>query len=151
LCRQLANGLLAVVVLVSGYNLMLRPHMGGATYAGSLELIPRLLLGGILINTAAGWCRLAIDPNNAMCVYGTEQIGVSDRHLVLSQLIARAQRQRGLAEASWGDDDDVLPASRIADQTPGLGEAVGEELGGGDSTIVKGIVSQLAASIMPKA
>ena len=94
LCRQLANGLLAVVVLVSGYNLMLRPHMGGATYAGSLELIPRLLLGGILINTAAGWCRLAIDPNNAMCVYGTEQIGVSDRHLVLSQLIARAAPAR---------------------------------------------------------
>src|SRR5262249_62069263 len=82
---------------------------------------------------------------------GTEQIGVSDQHLVLSQLIARAQRQRGLAEASWGDDDDVLPACRIADQTPGLGEAVGEELGGGDSTIVKGIVSHLAARIMPKA
>src|SRR5262249_47728873 len=55
--QVLANGLLAVVVLVSGYNLMLRPHMGGATYAGSLELIPRLLLGGILITTAAWWCR----------------------------------------------------------------------------------------------
>jgi len=62
----LADGLLSVVVLVSGYNIMLRPHMGG-TYAGALEFLPRLLLGGILINTAAWWCRLAIDANNAAC------------------------------------------------------------------------------------
>src|SRR5712692_6591843 len=62
----LADGLLAVVVLVSGYNIMLRPYMGG-TYAGALEFLPRLFLGGILINTAAWWCRLAIDANNAAC------------------------------------------------------------------------------------
>src|SRR5712692_8789021 len=62
----LADGLLAVVVLVNGYNIMLRPYMGGR-YAGGLEFLPRLLLGGILINTAAWWCRLAIDANNAAC------------------------------------------------------------------------------------
>src|SRR5437773_529867 len=56
--QMLANGLLAVVVLVSGYNVMLRPYMG-STYAGALEFLPRLLLGGVLINTAAWWCRLA--------------------------------------------------------------------------------------------
>src|SRR5216683_73598 len=64
--QVLADGLLAVVVLVSGYNVMLRPYMG-ATYTGALEFLPRLLLGGILINTAAWWCRLAIDANNAAC------------------------------------------------------------------------------------
>ena len=72
--QVLADGLLAVVVLVSGYNIMLRPYMGG-TYAGALEFLPRLLLGGILINTAAWWCRLAIDANNAACgVFGAPTI-----------------------------------------------------------------------------
>ena len=70
----LADGLLAVVVLVNGYNIMLRPYMAG-TYAGALEFLPRLLLGGILINTAAWWCRLAIDANNAACgVFGAPTI-----------------------------------------------------------------------------
>src|SRR2546423_1441376 len=55
-----------VVVMVSGYNLMLRPYLG-STYAGVAEFLPRLLLGAILINTAAWWCRLAIDVNNAVC------------------------------------------------------------------------------------
>jgi len=66
----LANGLLAVVTLVAGFNVMLRPYFG-ATFAGVVELLPRLVLGGILINTAAWWCRLAIDVNNAVCgVFG---------------------------------------------------------------------------------
>jgi hypothetical protein len=72
--QVLADGLLAVVVLVSGYNIMLRPYMG-STYAGALDFLPRLLLGGILINTAAWWCRLAIDANNAACtVFGAPTI-----------------------------------------------------------------------------
>ena len=50
--QVLADGLLSVVVLVGGYNIMLRPYFG-STYAGARELLPRLLLGGILINTAA--------------------------------------------------------------------------------------------------
>jgi hypothetical protein len=72
--QVLADGLLAVVVLVSGYNVMLRPHLG-ATYAGAREFLPRLVLGGILINTATWWCRLAIDANNAACgVFGAPSI-----------------------------------------------------------------------------
>ncbi|HEX9373647.1 MAG TPA: hypothetical protein VF897_21715 [Roseiflexaceae bacterium] len=68
--QVLADGLLAAVVLISGYNVMLRPYLG-ATYAGALEVLPRLLLGAILVNTAAWWCRLAIDANNAACgVFG---------------------------------------------------------------------------------
>ena len=73
--QVLADGLLGVVVLVSGYNVMLRPYLG-STYASALEFLPRLLLGGILINTAAWWCRLAIDANNAACgVFGAPTIG----------------------------------------------------------------------------
>jgi len=72
--QVLADSLLAVVVLVSGYNVMLRPYMG-ATYTGALEFLPRLLLGGILINTAGWWSRIAIDANNAACgVFGAPTI-----------------------------------------------------------------------------
>src|SRR5437764_2200690 len=66
--RVLANGLLAVVVLVSGYNVLLRPYLGSA-YPGALEFVPRLLLGGILVNTASWWTTLAIDVNNAACAF----------------------------------------------------------------------------------
>src|SRR3989442_7675301 len=46
--QVLADGLLAVVVLVSGYNIMVRSYLG-STYAGVTEFLPRLLLGAILI------------------------------------------------------------------------------------------------------
>ncbi len=72
--QVLADGLLAVVVLIGGYNVMLRPYLS-ATYAGALEVLPRLVLGAILVNTAAWWCRLAIDVNNAACgVFGAPNI-----------------------------------------------------------------------------
>jgi hypothetical protein len=68
--RLLANGLLAVVVLVGGFNVMMGPYIR-FPYHHVLELLPRLVLGGILINTATWWCRLAIDANNAICdVFG---------------------------------------------------------------------------------
>src|SRR5262245_46314492 len=66
--RLLANGLLAVVTLVAGYNVLLRPYLGAA-YTGALEFVPRLLLGGILVNTASWWTTLAIDVNNAACTF----------------------------------------------------------------------------------
>jgi len=64
--QVLADGLLGVAVLVSGYNVMLRPYLGLSS-SGAREVLPRLVLGAILINTAAWWCKLAIDVNNAMC------------------------------------------------------------------------------------
>ena len=68
--RALANGLLAVVALVGGFNVMFRPYLG-SSYASALELLPRFLLGAILVNTAGWWVRLAIDVNNALCgVFG---------------------------------------------------------------------------------
>jgi hypothetical protein len=66
--------MVCLVVVVSGYNVMLRPYTG-LSYAGALEFLPRLLLGAILINTAAWWCRLAIDANNAACgVFGAPNL-----------------------------------------------------------------------------
>jgi Conjugal transfer protein TrbL len=64
--RLVANGLLAVVALVGGFNVMVRPYLG-STYHSAMELVPRLLLGVILINGASFWGRLAIDVNNALC------------------------------------------------------------------------------------
>src|SRR5579864_2243150 len=72
--QVLADALLGVAVMVAGYNVMLRPYMGSSA-SGAREILPRLLLGGILINTAAWWCRLAIDANNAMCgVFGAPTV-----------------------------------------------------------------------------
>jgi hypothetical protein len=64
--RTLANALLVVVGAVSGFNVMLRPYFG-STYHGAMELLPRLAVGAILINTASWWCKLAIQVNNAAC------------------------------------------------------------------------------------
>jgi hypothetical protein len=68
--RALANGLLAVVALDGGFNVMFRPYLD-SSYASALELLPRFLLGAILVNTANWWVHLAIDLNNALCgVFG---------------------------------------------------------------------------------
>jgi hypothetical protein len=68
--QMLANGLLAVITLVGGFNVLLRPYLG-FSYASALEVLPRLLLGAILINTARWWTQLAIDVNNAFsAVFG---------------------------------------------------------------------------------
>jgi hypothetical protein len=68
--QLLANGLLVVITLVGGFNVLLRPYLG-SSYASALEVLPRLLLGAILINTARWWTQLAIDVNNAFAgVFG---------------------------------------------------------------------------------
>jgi hypothetical protein len=64
--RVLANGLLAVVIMVTGFNLWCRPALGSWA-AGPTQALPRLVLGAILINTSHQWTRLAIDVNNAAC------------------------------------------------------------------------------------
>jgi hypothetical protein len=61
-----ANAGLAVVTVWGGVNLIVNPHVR-APYHGALELIPRVLVGGLLVNTSLHWGRFAIDANNALC------------------------------------------------------------------------------------
>jgi hypothetical protein len=66
-----------------------------APYHGALELVPRVLLSGILINTSLNWGHFAIDLNNALSqVLGSTSIPAWDTALqpaggpVLMNLIA---------------------------------------------------------------
>src|SRR5579871_6582789 len=62
--RKVGDVGLAVVTVWAGVNLMIHPHIR-APYHGALELIPRVLLSGIMINTSLGWGKFVIDLNNA--------------------------------------------------------------------------------------
>lgn len=64
--RKVGDVGLAVVTVWAGVNLMIHPHIR-APYHGALELIPRVLLSGIMINTSLGWGKFVIDLNNALC------------------------------------------------------------------------------------
>jgi hypothetical protein len=64
--RALSYGLLAVIGMVAGFNLLWRPALG-MPVPGATQILPRLVLGAILITTADDWTRLAIDVNNAAC------------------------------------------------------------------------------------
>src|SRR6266568_1802198 len=64
--RAIANGGLAVVTVWGGVNLMVHPHIR-APYHGALELVPRVLLSGVLINSSLGWGHFVIDLNNLLC------------------------------------------------------------------------------------
>lgn len=61
-----ADFALAAITVIGGINLIVHPHIR-APYHGALELIPRVLLGGILIHTSLGWGRFVIELNNAIC------------------------------------------------------------------------------------
>jgi hypothetical protein len=64
--RLVANGLLGVVALVGGVNIITRPHIR-SPYHTVMELLPRLALGALLINSSLDWGRFTIDLNNALC------------------------------------------------------------------------------------
>lgn len=64
--RLIANAGLAVVTVWGGVNLIVSPHIR-APYHGALELVPRVLLSGILVNTSLSWGHFVIDLNNALC------------------------------------------------------------------------------------
>jgi hypothetical protein len=57
---------LAIVTVWSGANLIVHPHIR-APYHGVLELVPRVLLGGILVSTSLGWGSFVIELDNALC------------------------------------------------------------------------------------
>jgi hypothetical protein len=64
--RKVGDVGLAVATVWSGANLIIHPHIR-APYHGALELVPRVLLSGIMINTSLGWGKFVIDLNNALC------------------------------------------------------------------------------------
>jgi hypothetical protein len=64
--RGAANAALVLVALAAAYQLMVGEQIG-APYHGATELLPRLALGALLVNTSLGWGRVAIDANNALC------------------------------------------------------------------------------------
>jgi hypothetical protein len=66
--KAVANVALAAVAAWGGINIIINPHIR-APYHGVLELVPRVLLGAILINFSRGWGGFAIDLNNAICEF----------------------------------------------------------------------------------
>jgi hypothetical protein len=72
--RGVANAGLAVVAATGGLSMIINPHVR-APYHGALELLPRLMLGGLLVNTSLDWGRFVIDLNNTLCqALGTREI-----------------------------------------------------------------------------
>jgi TrbL/VirB6 plasmid conjugal transfer protein len=64
--RTVANAGLAVATAWGGVNMMVHPHIR-APYHGALELLPRVVLSGIMVNTSLDWGRFVVDLNNALC------------------------------------------------------------------------------------
>src|SRR5438874_2034762 len=64
--QVIANGALGAVTVWGGVNLMLNRHIR-APYHGALELVPRVLLSGIMVNFSLGWGQFVIDLNNVLC------------------------------------------------------------------------------------
>jgi len=64
--RGIADAALVLVALFAGFNVMAREHLG-SPYHEAMEVIPRLILGVLLVNTSLSWGQLAIDMNNALC------------------------------------------------------------------------------------
>jgi hypothetical protein len=88
--RVVANAALALVALWGGLNLVLREHLG-APYHAAMELVPRLVLGALLVNTSLSWGQLAIDANNALCrVVGQAGLPAWERAGTGAQLFADA-------------------------------------------------------------
>jgi len=64
--RGIADAALVLVALFAGFSVMAREHLG-SPYHEAMEVIPRLILGALLVNTSLSWGQLAIDLNNALC------------------------------------------------------------------------------------
>ena len=58
-------GLLAIIA-IGGINVILRPHIR-EPYHGVMEVLPRILLGAIIVNNSLKWGQFVIDLNNAIC------------------------------------------------------------------------------------
>ena len=85
--RSVANAALALVVLWGGFNLVVREHIG-SPYHEAMELVPRVVLGALLVNTSLSWAQFAIDANNALCqVIGQTSLPAWDRSDAATQAL----------------------------------------------------------------
>ncbi len=64
--RGIADAALVVVSIIAGFNVMARQHFG-SPYHEAMEVVPRLIVGTLLVNASMFWGQLAIDLNNAFC------------------------------------------------------------------------------------
>ena len=64
--RGVANLALVLVAVWAGFDLMVRDHIG-SPYHEVMEVIPRLALGALLVNTSLSWGQLVIDIENGLC------------------------------------------------------------------------------------
>ncbi len=64
--RTSANLALVLIAMWGGFNIIVRDSIG-ADYHGAMELVPRLVLGAVMINTGPWFIKLLIDLNNALC------------------------------------------------------------------------------------
>lgn len=64
--RAIANAALALAAPWGGFNLLAREHVGSG-YHDLSELLSRLVVGALLVNTSLWWGQLAVDVNNALC------------------------------------------------------------------------------------
>lgn len=86
--RAIANAALVLIALWSGFNLIARDSLG-APYHDLLELLPRLALNALLVNTSLTWGQLAIDANNALCkAIGGATLPAWERADLASQVLA---------------------------------------------------------------
>jgi len=83
--RFIANSALAAVTVWGGVNVMVHQHIR-APYHGALELVPRVLLSAILINTSLNWGHFVIELNNALAqMLGSSSIPAWDTALKPAQ------------------------------------------------------------------
>ena len=80
--RAVADGALALILMVGGYNVMLRRSLG-ERYEGALALLPRVLVGALLANLSMWWAGAAIDAENALCAAVGGQLPDARRFLPL--------------------------------------------------------------------
>ena len=93
--RGVANAALALVVLWGGFNLVFREHIG-SPYHEAMELVPRVVLGALLVNTSLSWAHLVIDVNNALCSAVGQATLPAWQHIgALSQALANVMAGRG--------------------------------------------------------
>lgn len=86
--RIIANLALVFVVLGGGFGLIVSEHTN-TPYHEAMELIPRLILGALLVNTSLSWAQLTIDLNNALCsAIGGAKLPAWDQASLATQALA---------------------------------------------------------------